>query len=118
MDQPRFPSLYQINTRIYLQELSRPLGRPATLDDIPNTALDRIAGLGFDWVWFLGVWQTGAAGREVSRTQPQWRHEYSLNLPDVTEEDITGSPFAIQNYTVHTDFGGNAALERLRRRLQ
>src|SRR5262249_47315369 len=27
------------------------------------------------------------------------------------------SPFAIQQYTVHTDFGGDAALARLRRRL-
>jgi maltooligosyltrehalose synthase len=34
------------------------------------------------------------------------------------EEDIGGSDFAIQNYTVHRDLGGDAALERLRQRLQ
>ncbi len=36
MTGPRYPSLYQINTRVRLTELSRALGRPATLDDIPD----------------------------------------------------------------------------------
>lgn len=28
-----YPSLYQINTRVWLTELSKSLGRPATLDN-------------------------------------------------------------------------------------
>ena len=48
------PSLYQINTRVTLADLSRALGRHATLDDIPDRELDRIAQEGFDWVW-LGL---------------------------------------------------------------
>jgi hypothetical protein len=39
-------------------------------------------------------------------------------LPDLKEEDICGSPFGVQGYTVHADFGGEAALARLRQRLQ
>jgi hypothetical protein len=30
------PSLYQVNTRVWLTQLSRELGRPATLDDVPD----------------------------------------------------------------------------------
>jgi hypothetical protein len=52
----RYPSLYQINTCLWLTELAQALGRPATLDDIPNAELDRLPALGFDWVWFLSVW--------------------------------------------------------------
>src|SRR5579883_3036130 len=63
---PRYPSLYQINTRVWLTSLSNALGRPATLDDIPDAELDRLAAMGFDWIWFLSVWQTGEAGRRVS----------------------------------------------------
>ena len=58
----RYPSLFQINTRVWLTELSRTLRRQVTLDDIPDAALDRLAERGFDWVWFLSVWQTGLAG--------------------------------------------------------
>ena len=43
MQGPRCPSLYQINTRVWLTELSRALGRRATLDDIPDAELDRFA---------------------------------------------------------------------------
>ena len=111
------PVLYQINTRVLLTGLSRALRRPATLDDIPNESLDRIAADGFDWVWFLGVWQTGPAGRKVSLENAEWRREYQALLPDLTDDDICGSCFAIQAYTVHSDFGGNPALERLRERL-
>jgi len=113
-----YPSLYQINTRVWLTELSRKLGRAATLDDVPDAGLDRLAELGFDWVWFLSVWQTGPAAQAISRANPEWRREFEETLPDLKDEDIAGSGFAIQNYTVHRDLGGDAALARLRQRMQ
>ena len=96
----------------------RTLGRPATLDDIPDAELDRLAKMGFDWIWFLSVWQTGPAGQHVSRTNPEWRREFQETLPDLREDDIAGSGFAITGYTVHQDLGGDAALARLRERLR
>ena len=42
MTTPRYPSLYQINTRVWLTELSGKLGRPATPDDVPDAELDRL----------------------------------------------------------------------------
>ncbi len=117
MTQVFYPSLYQINTRVWLTELSRKLGRAATLDDVPDAELDRLAELGFDWVWLLSVWQTGLAGQQVSRTNAGWRKEFQETLPDLREEDIAGSGFAITAYTVSADLGGDAALARLRQRL-
>ena len=116
--QPLYPSLYQINTRVWLTELSSGRGRRATLDDIPDAELDRIAAMGFDWVWLLSVWQTGQAGQQISRSNPRWRKEFRETLPDLREEDIGGSGFAIAAYTVHDQLGGNAALLRVRDRLR
>jgi hypothetical protein len=113
-----YPSLYQINTRVWLTELSQPLGRSATLDDIPDAELDVLARKGFDWIWFLSVWQTGAAGRQVSRSHQEWRKEFEETLPDLREEDIAGSGFAITAYTVSEHLGGDGALARLRARLR
>lgn len=115
---PLYPALYQINTRVWLTELSQALGRPATLDDIPDAELDRLSQMGFDWVWFLSVWQTGQAGQRISRTNPEWRREFQETLPDLGEADIAGSGFAITGYTVHDQLGGDAALARLRARLR
>lgn len=118
MRDPLYPSLYQINTRVWLTELSRGLGRPATLDDIPDCDLDRLASVGFDWIWFLSVWQTGPAGRRVSRANPEWRKGFEETLPDLREDDIAGSGFAITAYTVGRELGGDRALARLRERLR
>ena len=79
-----YPSLYQINTRVWLTELSRELGKRATLDDIPDAELDRIKETGFDWIWFLSVWQTGPAAQAISRANPEWRHDF--------RRDPAGSP--------------------------
>jgi len=115
--EPLHPSLYQINTRVWLTELSRGLGRPATLDDVPDAELDRLAKMGFDWVWLLSVWRTGPAGQRVSRESQEWCREFVETLPDLREEDVAGSGFAITGYTVHPGLGGDAALAQLRERL-
>jgi hypothetical protein len=52
----KYPLLFQINTPVWLKELSRSLRRPATLDDIPDADLDRLAETGLDWVWFRPPW--------------------------------------------------------------
>jgi glycosidase len=114
----RYPSLYQINTRVWLRELSDRLGRPATLADIPDEFLNQIGSLGFDYVWFLGLWQTGAAGRQVSLSHPEWLQEFQATLPDFTDADVSGSPFAVTGYTLHRDFGQEAFLLNLKERLR
>ncbi len=117
MNSSPYPTLYQVNTRVLLQSLSRKLNRPATLDDISDTLLDEWVLSGFNWVYFLGVWQTGIAAPKVSRSNPIWLEEYHQLLSDLRDEDICGSCFAVVGYTVHTAMGGTPAAERLRDRL-
>ena len=115
MTLPLNPSLYQINTRVRLSEIGS--SRPATLDDFPNSEIDQLAKAGYDFVWLLGVWQTGPAGRNESLSNPEWRREFQQTLPDFRESDVCGSCFAVRDYHVHKDFGGDDALLRLRKRL-
>ena len=117
MTAPRYPSLYQVNTRAYLSRLGGELGRPATLDDVPDAALDAWAQEGYDLIWLLGVWQTGPAARLVSAAKPEWQEEFRRALPDFSAEDVCGSCFAVQDYRVHAAFGGDESLARLRVRL-
>src|SRR5208337_957051 len=114
---PRYPSLFQINTRVWLQRLSREAGRRITLADVDDGTIDRFAEQGFDWIWLLSVWQIGTAGRAVSRANPRWRAEFKAILPDLTEDDICGSGFAITAYTVSDAAGGETALALFRERL-
>ena len=117
-EEPRYPALLQVNTRVRLTELARLLGRPATLDDFGDAEIDLLAAQGFDWVWLLSVWQTGAAAQRISRANAAWRRGFEHTLPDLQDADIGGSGFAITAYRVHAALGGDAALARLRERLR
>jgi len=114
----RYSSLFQVNTRVWLTDLAQNSGRRQTLDDIPDEELDRLESQGFDWIWMLSVWQIGLAGQRVSRANHEWRAEFHDTLPDLGDEDIAGSGFAITGYTVSPLLGGDAALGRLRTRLR
>jgi hypothetical protein len=54
----------------------------------------------------------------VSLAHHEWRREFEDTLPDLHDDDIGGSGFAITGYTVDPRLGGDAALARLRRRLR
>ncbi|MET1026341.1 MAG: alpha-amylase family glycosyl hydrolase [Dongiaceae bacterium] len=114
---PRYPSLIEINTRTWLYRLSLEAGKRITLAEIDDAILDDLSRRGFDWIWLLSVWQTGAASRAMSRENPAWRTEFQAALPDLTKEDICGSGFAIGAYQVDEAFGGKAALAKFRARL-
>jgi len=118
MPRPRYPSLFEIDTRAWLAELAAGDVRAATLGDVPDAALDLLAERGFDFVWLMGVWQTGEAARAISRAHPGWRKEFEAALPDFEEDDVCGSRFAVQAYRAHADFGGDDALARFRDRLR
>ena len=116
---PRYPSLYQINTRVWLTELSARLGRPrhAGRHSGRRTGPPGRDGVRLDLVPERLADRAGAA-QQVSRSNPEWRREFQETLPDLRDEDIAGSGFAITGYTVHADLGGDAALARLRERLR
>jgi len=64
---PRYPSIYEINTWVWLTDLSRRYGRPVQLGSAPVTEWDAIAAFGFDAVWLMGVWERSPAGIAIAK---------------------------------------------------
>ncbi|TSA25617.1 MAG: alpha-amylase, partial [Bacteroidetes bacterium] len=111
------PTLLQVNIRVLLTELSRKLNRKVTLGDIPDEELTGWSEAGFGWIYLLSAWQTGDAGKQISRTNPHWRREFEETLDDLEESDIIGSGFAITGYNVADSIGRTKALKRFRQRI-
>lgn len=115
---PKFPSVYEINTWVWLQDLSTAAGRPLTLGGVPDPELKRIAEQRFDAVWLMGVWERSTGARKVSREYSGWQEEFRRALPDLAERDVVGSPYAIYDYRVDPALGGDEELAELRGRLK
>lgn len=114
---PRYPLLYEINTRVWLRELSHRHRRTVTLATVPAEEIGRMGALGFDAVWLMGVWATGPEAVWVARRDPRMRAEYDRVLPDGTDADVIGSPYAVSRYEVAEEIGGPGGLQVLRARL-
>ncbi|MFN0158719.1 MAG: alpha-amylase family glycosyl hydrolase [Bacteroidota bacterium] len=112
------PLVYEVNTRVLLNELSTDAGKRVTLATIPDSVLDEWADLCFDAIWLMGVWTTGTIGEEMARTHPGLAGEYRKVLPDLKEEDIFSSPYAVKSYMVAPSLGGNKSLLVLRKRME
>ncbi|NDJ63199.1 MAG: alpha-amylase [Chloroflexi bacterium] len=106
--------VYEVNTWVWLTTLSRQYGEPITLLNVPEEAVDLLAKPGLDFIWFMGVWQRNPAGRANAL---KYKHEYQPALPDLTDEDVIGSAYAVGRYEVDIQLGGREGLAALRQRL-
>jgi hypothetical protein len=108
------PILYEINTRVWLRELSERTGRAVTLADVPESEIARWKELGFTHIWLMGVWQVGPKARDIALKlwREHWRKEVASE-----ERDVQGSPYAIEEYAVDTRLGDALALLMLKERL-
>ena len=109
--------IYEISTWVWLSELSRKHGRRITLAEVPAAEWDAIAGLGFDTVWLMGVWERSPAGVIIAREKQGLEPEFRRVLPDYTPSDVPGSPYCIHDYTVDSHLGGPQSLAKAREAL-
>lgn len=108
--------LYELNARTWASERAAELGRPATLDDLPDAWLEHLSQHGFTWLYLMGVWPTGPLARAASQADTALRQYLVSVLPGLCDDDICGSPLAPASYECDPALGGEAALARLRER--
>src|SRR4249920_556934 len=92
----RYPTVYEINTWVWLTDLSQKYGRNLTLSSVPAAEWDAIAAYGFDAVWFMGVWERSPAGIAIANQNKNLLDDFRAALPDFKPEDNVGSPYSIR----------------------
>jgi Alpha amylase, catalytic domain len=111
---PTQPVIYEINTAIWLDELSQAAGRRVTLADVPDSGWDTVTPAGVEAVWLMGVWERSPAGLALALVNPELQASFAQALPDLRAEDVIGSPYCVRRYTVDAAFGGPSALAAAR----
>ena len=114
---PRYPTVYEINTWVWLSELSQKYGKAVDLSNVPAAEWESIADYGFDAVWLMGVWERSPAGIRIANQNGGMLADFRKALPDFHPEDNVGSPYCVRRYVVDAHLGGPAGLAIARREL-
>jgi glycosidase len=97
-------NLYLVNTRLWIDQLSKKYNRPITIDTVPGTEWNNLFEK-YDYFWFMGIYTPSIASQEHAKN---WCHEYRYALPDLDpDKDVTASPFAIPEYTPNPKIAKN-----------
>jgi hypothetical protein len=105
--------LYEINTRVWIKQF----GNNTHLHSIPEDIFKELSDLGFSIIWFMGVWKTCNSVIHKRCFTPDLVSGYSKALKDWQNDDIIGSPYAIDCYELNPIFGDKSDLLRLKERL-
>lgn len=114
---PKNPVIYEINTFVWLSDLSNHYQQKITLGNIPSKEWDLLARSGIDVVWLQGVWERSPEGKRISTANDLLRQSFINALPDYEEEDNLGSAYCIKRYEVDERLGGKDGLAEARRQL-
>lgn len=110
------PKLYEINTRVWIRKFDRP-EKNVTLENIPEDTWQKLSDKGLDIVWLMGVWKTCPSAVKQYCFKDYLVRSYDKALRDWKPGDVIGSPYALDDYSVNPELGGNEGLEKLRNEL-
>lgn len=89
------------STYVWLEQLSQKYRHHIVrLDQIPDEELDELVSYGFTSLWLIGIWERSKASLKVKNQSGQIQ--------------VAASAYAIDDYRIAADLGGDAALETLR----
>ncbi len=114
---PKYPTIFEIDTWVWLSEISRRHGVSRNLARVPAQEWDAVAQFGFDAVWLMGVWERSPAGVAVANRNQNLLSDFRRALPDFQLPDDVGSPYCVRRYVVDQQLGGPHGLETARREL-
>ncbi|MCB0686731.1 MAG: hypothetical protein KDC53_09400 [Saprospiraceae bacterium] len=108
-----YPSVYEINTRLWLKKF----GEGATFSAIPDQYWIDLKEKGIDYIWLMGIWMTTPSSVAKHCFHPDLVNEYSRVSVNWRPSDIVGSPYAIEDYIVNPSLGSLNDLNKLKNQI-
>lgn len=110
------PSLIEINTRVWIRRFDTAETK-AGLKNIPESYWDSLKEKGIDYVWLMGVWKTKPDAVPKYCFEETLIPEYERALKDWQDDDIIGSPYAIDRYEINPLLGTEDDIKKIRETL-
>jgi glycosidase len=91
------------NAFVWLDQLAKQYQKPvATLADVPDEELDRLASAGFTGLWLIGLWERSNASQRIKQM--------------MGNPEAVASAYSLYDYQIAHDLGGDSAMNDLRER--
>jgi hypothetical protein len=114
MSWPGRPVVYEVNTAVWLNDLSRAAGHAVTLADVQPSDWESVCLDGVDAIWLMGVWERSPAGLAIAKANDDLMASFREALPDLADDDVFGSPYCVRGYAADPAFGGRDGLAAAR----
>jgi len=88
-------SVYLINTRLWMRDLKDRYGENLTIGQIPESEWEKTLE-NYGTVWLMGIYRPSEKGKDMAKNH---KENYRYALPNIEEEDIVASPFAVTDYS-------------------
>ncbi|MCM8814076.1 MAG: alpha-amylase family glycosyl hydrolase [Candidatus Omnitrophica bacterium] len=112
------PFLYQENAFFWLWRLEQRYRRTLSLGTIPEEAWDDLAASACGgMVWLMGIWQRSPAARRQALHSAALGQAMRQSVPDYTDKDVCGSPYAVYRYQPDARVGTGKELLQARQKL-
>jgi glycosidase len=105
--------LLEINTRVWIKQFTV----NQNLSSIPQQQIDYWKELGYDLIWFMGIWNNNKDVVKEYCFEPDLIAAYNNSLKDWTDTDVIGSPFSIDKYEVNPALGNIDDIKDLKKQL-
>lgn len=110
--------IYQIDIREFIHRLNVEKNKKHNLNNLPDEFFIDLKNLGVEFLWLLGIYQPSKASQKISVSMKELHKKYNESLPDWKEDDVIGSPYAITEYKIAKEFGGEDAYKKFKLRLK
>lgn len=95
--------IYEINTRVWIKQFTKNNVVPKIID-VHAEYWEALANKGIKYVWLMGIWETVPETIEKYCFADGLINEYNMALNDWKNDDVVGSPYAIDDYKINSTF--------------
>ena len=104
--------IYEINTRVWLKQFDS-----SKLIEVPKSYWENLQKKGFEYIWLMGVWETVPSTIKKYCFVDGLIKEYNFALPNWKEEDVIGSPYAIDKYDINPNIASKKEIQKFKKQL-
>jgi len=112
-----FPNLYEINTRVWIKRFATADNPNPKLTDVPDSYWEDLLKKDINIIWLMGIWKVNKNAVKKYCFEDFLKRNYDKALKDWKEEDVIGSPFAIEEYNIDPSLGNFESISLVRKKL-